>query len=584
MARKNTTHIGGQAVMEGVMMRGKTAVATAVRKGDGNIIVESKRLKEPNSIINKIPILRGIINFASTLIMGTKILLRSAEVVEDEIIDKPKKSGKVDLYNVAIFVSALLGIGLAILLFIVLPQFVVSGIEKLFNWEGDAILKNLVSGLIRIVIFFCYILLVSNMKDIKRVFMYHGAEHKTISCYEEGLDLTVENVKKCSKVHDRCGTNFLFIVMAVSILFFSLVVGWQENVIQRVAVRILLLPVVAGLSYEVLKILAKFDNAFVRAMKAPGRLLQKFTTAEPTDDMIEVAITSFTTVLAMENDPTIPETEFDLSANVDSIRQDITRILNDKEIFEPADVDWILCHITGKSRAELPLVKNISKESAAEARRLAKERASGRPLQYVLGYTEFYGLKFKTDERALIPRFDTEILAEEAVFYAKGKKCLDLCTGSGALGITLALNGAESVVLSDVSDDALNLAMENATSLGANVIAVKSDMFANIQGEFDLIVSNPPYIPTLDLSGLSVEVKREPVLALDGGTDGLDYYRIIAQNAGKYLTEGGILALEIGINQSADVVSLITDNNFEIIKVKKDYSDIDRVIVAKKKA
>lgn len=582
MARKNCTNIGGQAVLEGVMMRGTSVVATAVRKESGEITLETKRLKTKKSVFSKIPVIRGVINFFSSLVMGTKILMRSAEVVEEEIVDRPKKEGKIDIYNVAIYVSVLLGILLAVGLFIILPQLVTTGIEKIFSWQADPIVKNLVSGLIRIIIFFCYILLVSLMKDIKRVFMYHGAEHKTISCYENGLELTVENVKKCSRLHDRCGTNFLFIVMMVSILFFSLVVGWQENFFQRVILRILLLPLVAGLSYEVLKFLARFDNKLVKILKAPGLLLQRFTTSEPDDEMIEVAIKSFTAVLEMESDPTIPEVTFEISSGTEGVKNEVINVLNNLKSYDNADVDWILCEALGVSRGELSLVKNVSDEQRKRAIALANERASGRPLQYVLGYTEFYGNRIKVDERVLIPRIDTERLAEHAVGFSKGKKCLDLCTGSGAIGITLALNGAESVTLSDVSEEALEVARENAENHGLALNIVKSDMFDGINEKFDVIVSNPPYIPTLDICKLDLEVKAEPVLALDGGTDGLNFYKIIASNALEYLNDGGVLLLEIGIGQSDAVCELLSSAGFADVKVFKDYSDIDRVIVAKR--
>ena len=225
LKKTNRTSIGGQAVLEGVMMRGRSSMATSVRDEDGNIRVETERFKPATekSFICRLPIIRGVLNFVSSMTMGTKILMRSAEVYGEEEPSKFEKwlskTFKIDLMNVVIGFSLILGLALAIGLFMWLPQFLTGLLAPLINIEKTSIWFNLIEGLVKLIIFVCYILLTSLLKDVKRTYMYHGAEHKTISCYECGLELTVENVKKCSRIHDRCGTTFLFLVMFISINF-----------------------------------------------------------------------------------------------------------------------------------------------------------------------------------------------------------------------------------------------------------------------------------------------------------------------------------------------------------------------------
>ncbi len=320
--RKKSVSIGGQAVIEGVMMRGKRSMATAVRDENGNIVVESRYLKpvEEKSFLFRTPFLRGIFSFVGTMISGVRTLMRSGEVFDGE--QEPSKAEKwfaktfkVDVFSVVMAISVIIGVALSVGLFFFLPQLITTGIEKLFSIDTDAnvgvgIAMNLLEGFIRMLIFIAYIAITSAMKDVRRVYMYHGAEHKTISCYEHDLELTVENAQKMTTVHDRCGTTFMFITMVVSVLIFSLT-GWSGQLWVRFLIRLALIPVVAGVSYEVLKFLAKFDNAFVRALKAPGLLLQKLTTRQPDDSMVEVAIVAFKTVLAMDGDPDLEESTFD---------------------------------------------------------------------------------------------------------------------------------------------------------------------------------------------------------------------------------------------------------------------------------
>ena len=290
-------------------MRGPKETAIAVRKPDGEIIVDKKPINSfvQKFKINKIPIVRGVFSFFESLIVGTKALMFSAEFydVEDED-DKKKKetmtAEELEAYNKkndkmmtgAIFVSVAVALIFGIGVFMLLPTFLV-GLLRDYAHLTNNIAATLLEGVVRIVIFVIYILLVSKMKDIHRVFQYHGAEHKTIFCYENGDDLTVENVKKQGRLHPRCGTSFLILVMIISIIVFSFV-SW-ENPIQRVIIRLLLLPLVAGLSYELIKFAGRHSGVIVDIISAPGMWLQKITTAEPDESQIEVAIASLKSVL-----------------------------------------------------------------------------------------------------------------------------------------------------------------------------------------------------------------------------------------------------------------------------------------------
>lgn len=289
-------NVGGQAVIEGVMMRGKTHVAVAVRQPDGEISVD---VRPVNSISDRYPILkkpflRGVVSLVESLVMGMKALAYSAQVSGDE--DEKLDSKEMTL---TIAVSA----GLAILLFIVIPTW---SMRFLTGITQDHMALNLAEGVLRIAIFLAYIAAISSMNDIQRVFQYHGAEHKTIYTYEAGLPLKVENVRPFSTLHPRCGTNFLMIVMLISMFIFTFL-GWP-SLLERIASRIILMPVIAGVSYELIRYAgAHTDNPLVRIAITPGLLLQKLTTRQPDDSQIEVAIASLKAVVPPEDLAQEPE-------------------------------------------------------------------------------------------------------------------------------------------------------------------------------------------------------------------------------------------------------------------------------------
>lgn len=288
-----SSNIGGQAVIEGVMMKNKNTYAVAVRKPDGEICVKKEETKDGCFAgWKKIPLLRGVFQFVDSLVLGMKTLTYSASFWEDEeekgkaeTEEEQKKSEKKEQMVMAGTVA--FSVVLAVAIFMVLPYLITDFIG---NRIPSRIVQTTIEGVIRIAIFILYILLISRMEDIRRVFMYHGAEHKCINCIENGYDLNVENVRKSSKEHKRCGTSFLFFVLLVSIVICFFIT--TKSRFLRLVLRILLLPVIAGISYEIIRLAGNSDNFFVNLLSKPGLYLQRLTTKEPDDSMIEVAICS----------------------------------------------------------------------------------------------------------------------------------------------------------------------------------------------------------------------------------------------------------------------------------------------------
>ena len=288
-----TSGIGGQAVIEGIMMKNREEYAVAVRKPDGEIEVEKSTYKSfaSGKKVLSLPIIRGVFNFVDSMILGMKTLTLSASFIEEEEEAKPSKSenffdkifkGKAEeiFTGLIMIISLIIALGL----FMILPLFIANILRKYVSAGILAVLE----GCIRLGLFIGYVLLISRMEDIKRTFMYHGAEHKCINCIEHGLDLTVDNVRSSSKQHKRCGTSFMFYVMFISIIFFIFI--RVDGMWLRVLSRILLIPVIAGISYEIIRMAGSSDAFLVNLLSKPGMWLQNLTTTEPDDSMIEVAI------------------------------------------------------------------------------------------------------------------------------------------------------------------------------------------------------------------------------------------------------------------------------------------------------
>ncbi len=302
------TMIGGQALIEGIMMLGPDKKSIVVRKPDGELEVktEPRRVLKDRYPIVGLPLIRGVVNFGSSMYNGVKALMYSAEVAGEgeELQEEPSrfekwldgKLGSEKLAGVVITLAMLMGMGMSILLFFFLPTMLGTAVTLVTD---SMMVRNLAESLLKIAIFIAYLALCSRMGEMKRVFSYHGAEHKTIFCYESGLPLTVENVRKQPRHHPRCGTSFLFVVIIISILVSTVVFGiWPvHNAFLRFLIHLLMLPLIVAVSYEFNRFVGRYDNAATRALVAPGLWLQNFTTFEPDDRMIEVGIRAFTEVL-----------------------------------------------------------------------------------------------------------------------------------------------------------------------------------------------------------------------------------------------------------------------------------------------
>ena len=712
------TSIGGQAVMEGVMMQGPDRVAVAVRLPSGELYLKTKK-KKRDSRAMKIPFVRGVIAFARSLVSGMGTLMESADILEkyapDEYGEEPgkleawinKKFGEKAAWNFLMFTALLFAVAITLVLFIIFPTWVVNYLGR---WISNAIVLNLIEGLLRIALFIGYVAAIRNMSDIKRLFQYHGAEHKTIHCYENGRVLCPENAEQFYTLHPRCGTSFLVFVLIVSLLLFSFL-GWP-NLFWRITSRILLIPVIAGISYELLKWAGRSGGPVVKVLSWPGLMLQRLTTAEPDRDQLEVAILSLNSVLV---DPDMPEisafvdkdgnivrsaaeeeaviremdewaaeVEANSEANKEAARsaieesgrnearsvfeepampavseeeinqairflddldsdgytivapqetdgRTIVRAIVDREAAEAKArtlarrytkdiktyenaLDWgqaalgmlengkneariIMSYATGLGTTELiTRAKELMRdEDFHEFERRIYARIEGLPLQYIVGMQEFMGLPFRVNKSVLIPRLDTEIVAEQVLNIMESKdlqngEVLDLCTGSGAIGVTVASKMPEATVtMTDISEEALRTAMGNAGLNGVNrrCIFLLGDMFDAVPEDktYDIIVCNPPYIKSDVIDTLDVEVRdHEPRIALDGGADGLDFYRVIANEASMHLRSGGMLVLEIGCDQAVDVKRLLNRaSTYYPARVVRDLAKLDRVIIAERR-
>ena len=578
------TNVGGQAVIEGVMMRGAKGQATAVRTPSKKIEVSFEKIvpiTKKYKVLN-IPFLRGVFILIDSLKTGISTLNYSASFFEEEEEESKfekwisKKLG--DKSNeILVALTMILSFGISIGLFIAIPTFIAS----LFKFLSlNSITLNLIESMIRIVILVVYMYLISKMDDIYRVYQYHGAEHKTIHCYEAEEELTVGNVKKFSRFHPRCGTNFMFLTMFISIIIFSLT-GWG-GIIERIILRIILIPLVSGITYELLRWLGKSDSMLSRAIAYPGLKLQNLTTKEPDDDQIEVAIKALMKAEGIKpKEKTIGEL-----INIGS------SMLKEKDIETyRLDTQLILAHVLKRDKLYIMTNRdvNVSIKNEEKFLEFIEKRANKMPLKYILGETEFMGLDFIIKEGVLIPRNDTEILVEEVLKLIKDEEELevcDLCSGSGAIGISLA-HYRKNIKVDEIDFYPIpeEITKKNIAKhkLDDRVKFIKSDLLKEVIKEnkkYHILVSNPPYIKEEEINTLMKDVKDyEPHTALDGGEDGLVFYRRIIEESKKVLKENALIAFEIGYDQGEAVSKLLEDNGFNNIKVVKDLAGLDRVVL-----
>ena len=359
------TSIGGQAIMEGVMMQGPDRIAIAMRLPSGELYLRTK-MKPRDTKVMKIPFIRGIVAFARSLVTGMSTLMESADILEEyapEYAEEPgkieawinKKFGEKAAWNFMMTMALLFAVVVSIAAFVIFPTWVVNFLSK---WVTNAVVLNLIEGILRIAMFIAYVAAIRKIEDIKTLFRYHGAEHKTIHCYENGLVLDPENASGFPTLHPRCGTSFLVFVLIVSLLLFSFL-GWP-NLLWRIVSRILLIPVIAGISFELLKWAGRSNGKIVRVLSWPGLMLQKLTTAEPTNEQLEVAILSLKAVLV---DPDVPE----ISSFVDKDGNIVRSSAEEEEVSREMD-KWA-AEVEANSEANVKAV-----EEAGNGRKVVEER------------------------------------------------------------------------------------------------------------------------------------------------------------------------------------------------------------------
>lgn len=576
--------VGGQAIIEGVMMRGAKGLATAVRTPNGEIEVKVKRttpITKKYKILN-IPIIRGTATLIDSLIIGINTLNYSASFFEEDEEESKfdawlkNKLGDKGANDLIITLTMMVSFFVAAGLFLGIP----TAIASIFKGIGlSPILLNLIESAIRIAILITYMYFISKLDDIYRIFQYHGAEHKTIFCYEAEEKLTIENVKKFGRLHPRCGTNFLFLTMIVSIILFTLT-GWG-GFWQRLILRIVLMPLVAGITYELIKWLGRTESKLGKFIAYPGLKLQELTTKEPDDEQLEVAIKSLMAAEGIEYKKTIGELLIDgnkilKEANID------TYIL---------DVQLLLGKVLGKDKLYLITNKEeeVSKIKEREFYKLINQRKDKMPIKYILKSAEFMGLEFQVEEGVLIPRGDTEILVEETLKFIKNERrydICDLCCGSGAIGISIAyLKENTNVDLIDYYEIPEKVTKKNIRkhNLDSRTNFIKSDLLKepiSMNKKYDILVSNPPYIKDEVIETLMDDVKKyEPHTALSGGEDGLYFYKKIIDDSNKILKDNGVLAFEIGHDQGKEVSDLMVEKGYKNIRVIKDLAGHDRVVI-----
>lgn len=579
--------VGGQAVIEGVMMRGNNGLATAVRTPKGNIEIDMKNTKPLTKKykILGLPILRGFIALIDSMKTAMSCLNYSASFFEDEYEEPSKFEKWLDdklgdkandlIMGVTMIISFIFAIGL----FMLLP----TGIASIFKFTGVSnIGLHFIEAVIRIIILIGYMFLISKMKDIHRLFQYHGAEHKTIFCYEAMEELSVENVKKQSRLHPRCGTNFMFLIMIVSIVIFSLT-GWG-SLLERLLLRIILIPVVTGFSYELIRFLGKNDGKLSKAIAYPGLKLQLLTTKEPDDSQIEVAIAALKAAEGIKE----PEKTIEQLINYG------TDILKEQKIDTARlDTELLIGNVIEKDRVYLITHKEetVPKDKEQKFIELIEQRKHKKPIKYILNKCDFMGLDFYVEEGVLIPRGDTEILVDEVLKLIpedSNIRICDLCCGSGAIGISLAYHRKNVFVdlldYYDIPEKVTKINMKN-NNVENSTKFIKSDLLDEAVKNniiYDMIVSNPPYIEEHEIQNLMDDVKKyEPYTALSGGEDGLSFYKKIVKQSKDVLKEEGILAFEIGYNQGEQVKSLMIENNFKDVKVIKDFAGLDRIVIGR---
>lgn len=573
--KKRKEKVGGMALFNGLMLRNKKREAIGKVDEYKNITVEITELKsnttDDNFTIYDVPIIRGIISMKNMISSSVPYVLKSSQ----DVLNKNSKE-TIEISKQELVCAYIIAITIILIFSSAIPNY----ISTFLNIE----IRNIAQAIMQTTIFVIYLLLLSKVDSLKTLFEYHGAEHKVANAYEnlDKKDLTIENVKKQSRFHVRCGGNFV-VYLFLLIICITLLIP-SNNLIFKTTIEVLLFPFLAGLSYELVMYNQHLPN-FLKFLAYPSMSIQLITTKEPTDDKIELAI--YTLIGCMYGNKEISISKY--------IKNYLSSNKKIKNKFNLKDSLLIFSNIKKINSNELfikldEIVLNYNEQIKA-TKMLDKLYKYNTPLAYITYDINFYNEKYIVNENVLIPRMDSEVLVEKAIEYINKENLItmiDMCTGSGCLGISISKNSKiKHSTLVDISKEALNVANKNISlnNMQNKCSTLNSNLFEKLiesNVKFDILVSNPPYIPTKDIKSLDESVKKEPIIALDGGKDGMKFYTKILTQAINYLNDNAILIFEIGYDELKKFKSIVNKfPNYEIIETLKDYGGNDRVVVCR---
>lgn len=573
--KKKKEKVGGMALFNGLMLRNKKREAVGKVDDNKNIHVEinsiNKNIDEDKFTIYDVPIIRGIISMKNMIATSVPYVLKSSQ----DVLNKSSKE-KIDIGKFELVSAYLIAITVILVLFAAIPNFISTFLA--------VNIRNISQAIIQTSAFVIYLLLLAKVDSLKTLFEYHGAEHKVANAYEklEKRDITIENVKKQSRFHARCGGNFV-VYLFFLILFITFIIP-SNNLIFKTILQVMLLPFLAGFSYELVMYTEYLPN-FLKFLAYPAMSIQLITTKEPSDDKIELAIYTLFGCINGENQVSINKFVKDYLLYNKSIKKNfnIKEALNIFSSIKNIDINDIFINMDG-----IMLDYNEQIKANMMLNRLYKNNI---PIAYIIGTVNFYNEKYIVNQDVLIPRVDSEILVEKAIEYINNENLntmLDMCTGSGCIGISITKNSKiKYTTLIDISKEALEIANKNIilNKVDNKCSTLHSDLFSNLNNsniKYDIIVSNPPYIPTKDINGLDKSVKKEPVIALDGGKDGMNFYRKILKQALNYLNNNAVLIFEIGYDELEKFKKIINRYaEYKIVESLKDYGGNDRVVVCR---
>ena len=573
--KKRKEKVGGMALFNGLMLRNKKREAIGKVDDNKNIYVEindiNKIIDEDKFTIYDVPIIRGIISMKNMIVSSVPYVLKSSQ----DVLNKTSKE-RIDIGKFELVSAYLIAITVILVLFAAIPNFI-------SNFLAVNI-RNLSQAIIQTSAFIIYLLLLAKVDSLKTLFEYHGAEHKVANAYEklEKRDITIENVKKQSRFHARCGGNFV-VYLFFLILFITFIIP-SNNLIFKTILQVMLLPFLAGFSYELVMYTEYLPN-FLKFLAYPAMSIQLITTKEPSDDKIELAIYTLFGCINGENQVSISKFVKDYLLYNKSIKKDfnIKEALNIFSSIKNIDVNDIFINMDG-----IMLDYNEQIKTNMMLNKLYKDNI---PMAYIIGKVNFYNEQYIVNQDVLIPRVDSEILVEKAIEYINNENLntmLDMCTGSGCIGISITKNSKiKYTTLIDVSKEALEITNKNIilNKVDKKCSTLHSDLFSNLNNsniKYDIIVSNPPYIPTKDINGLDASVKKEPTIALDGGKDGMDFYRKILKQALNHLNNNAVLIFEIGYDELEKFKEIINRYpEYKVVESLKDFGGNDRVVVCR---